>query len=75
VSASDAPNIEAITSRRWNGLLASELHQQTVLKALLAVRATKAGLEWERRWHGRPDWQGRSYNAGVVQEIISRLQP
>lgn len=30
VSVSDAPSLEAITSRRWNGLLASELYEQVV---------------------------------------------
>lgn len=30
VSVSDAPSLQAITSRRWNGLLAAELYEQAI---------------------------------------------
>lgn len=34
VSASDAPDIHAITSRRWNGRLAGEMYEQVVVPAM-----------------------------------------
>lgn len=39
ITASDAPDLQAITSRRWNGLLAGELYEQAVRPALASVDA------------------------------------
>lgn len=34
ISASDAPNLQAITSRKWNGLLAADVYEQAIKPAL-----------------------------------------
>lgn len=42
ISASDAPDLQAITSRRWNGLLASELYERSIKPALPGADAASA---------------------------------